>query len=256
MRAGRSGKPGRTPLLEIWEMNGGILTDTPGSISSPRALYSVGNDAQTIQALYTLGGGALPFYATRNGHWVRQFQPGSAQIAAATLGYGLPLGRQVGQYPASFRPQRRIVWETVFERSNPLVGTGIAEIGVRDDPGNNIDAVNSLGLVIRSSAAVNAGRWTLMYKPDSGAVVTGADSGVSPFALRHIKFEYYDMVTPVLNIYIDGTLRITVPASILTTLCTLNTNEPLPIGVQSGDPGATIGQVDYQYESHFLIESI
>lgn len=255
MRVGRSGKPGRTPLLEVWEALGAFF-DTPGSIASPRALYAVGTDGGAISTLYTLAGGVAPTHTVRNGHVVRAFAPGTNQASVATLKYAFPLSHEVLDYPASFRQQRRYVWETVVERTSPLVAGVKMEIGYVDDPGNELSLVNDNGLIIQSVSTVNAGRFTVWTKNSGGAVTQGADLGVTPEGqLVHVKFEYFDITVPSLNIYLNGTLKATFAAAALAALNPA-VNEPMNLNVHSGGNPNTIGQVDFQYDSHLLIESL
>jgi hypothetical protein len=248
-----SGGIARARVLDIYEDLAGPFAGggAPGSMTDPRPLYQQGNDGLNLASMYLSGGSSLPVPVTRNGHGARRYAPGTAQNSTAAMLYSFPLGRNLSLIPLAIRRNFRWVWETVLERTTPLIAGARCDIGLKDD----ITITENGGIYLTSVSTVNAGRWTRNYHlTNAGALQTALDTGVAPGTglLQHIKFEYFDRFPePRLNIYIDGVL---VASHSGATLPAFDGNEPLNPCIVVDSP--TIGQQDHQYMTRFYIEEL
>lgn len=259
MRIGRSGKPGRTRLFDAIEDYGTF--NTPGSLTTPRPLVAVGsNSTLEGQLWFTLSGTAAPTVNTiqlPSGARLfgRIFQPGLNQTAFAFSPLGMPLGEDLSVFPASARIARRYVWETMFARTFPVVAGHNAELGLLDDAAKM--GVGQIGIVMRSISTVYGGNWHSVVNR-AGAEIVGADSGVGPTgALQHFKFEYLWSLSPVFNVYIDGTLRASISG--IANLPTPGgfagaSNENMCCLISTGAAASPAGQIDWQVGNRFYIE--
>lgn len=252
MKVGHSGKPARDRLLDVSDVRG-LIVETPGAIALPRMLIHAGNvGPMAAQGFYTLGSAVQSVEAAGLAY---RLAPGANQTHSLFSPFGMPLGADRSLYPLSARRSRRYVWETVLSRGTIFAGVQ-CEIGLKDDALELSDASDN-GIILQSLSTLNGGRWTLQTKRlGGGAVVTGADSGITPgaAALQHFMFDYFDQANPVLRILINGVVAYTVTG--LANLPITNTGEGLYcLCITSGgslNPG--LGAEERIYDSRFYIE--
>lgn len=241
-----------TTLLEIVE-DFGLILSTPGSITTPRPYVSGGAiDLSMANLMYQGLGSVSPGFVTQNGLGARRFQPGTNQTCIAYSPLGMPLKRDLSLIPASIRRQHRFVWDTVIARTTPLIAGVKMTIGLSDD-GVEFTTAGG-GIALSSVSTENASRWTLKYYlANGGAIQTGADSGVAPDGTpQHFRFEYFDIYpNPHLDISINGVLKYTISGALLPPF---DGNEPLNLCICSGGAVNTIGQLDHQFFTKYLVE--
>jgi len=254
MRAGRSGKPGRSPIVDILE-DFAVYNDTPGSLTSSRAVIIAGDLASPTAAnvLFLGQGGVAPSFVTQNEAPCRRFPPGSAQTCIAYSPFGFPIGRDLSRFPQTIRQNKRFVWDALIQRAVALSATAKFFIGLSDD-GTEVGVAGQV-LGIQSDATENVGRWTGKHQlTNGGGVVSLGDSGIAPDGNpQHIRFEYYDMFpSPQLNIYINGVRKFQHIGATLPAMG--NANEPWNLTMCAGGAAHVIGQQDHNFFNRYYVE--
>lgn len=241
-----------TALLDVVE-DLGLLASTPGSLSTSKAYVVAGDlDTSLPNFPYQHTGDVAPQFVTKSGAGTRLFQPGTNQTCIAASIFGMPLKRDLSLIPASIRRQHRFVWDTVLSRTVPVLAANKLSLGLQDDM---IEfSIAGGGIILLSQSSLNAGAWTLQFRPTNGAgITTGPSSGVVPDGTpQHFRWEYFDIYPgPHLDISINGSLKFSLTGA---SMPAFDGNEPLNFTVVSGGAVNTIGQLDHMWFSRFLVE--
>lgn len=231
------------------------LYETPGSLLTAAWYARRGVPGRDPAAnFYTFTGGTPPAIFLLTGLPCYRYAPGLNNFGGCFGFPAMPVGRDQTLTPASLRTARLYVWQTVVQRTTPLVAGARFEIGLTDD-GSNLD-ISQIGLVLRSDSTLNAGRWTVASRHESGdPTVIGVDTGVAPSGLQQaFELRYRESTSPQMEFFIDGALVATVAG--LANLPVLSGGECVNISAVAGFAAQPAGQVDFLFNSRYFIQEL